>query len=198
MINTIDNNPKNENLYAFTTSFGMAIIVTSFFIDIVWQKGFLFASGGILMLSLLMNFSKVFNHFDLTRFKAILFDFTIDSSDKNIIEKILKYSKKDVLLIIVSLRDTYISNYKPIPDDIYIHYSDRVSVIDYNGLKKLFPIYKNMEKKFDKIIELISREDLKGLIIIPLLPKEKRLSTPELETEVYIQTGMKIKFFFPY
>ena len=140
------------------------------------------------------NFIK----FNLSKFKAIIFDVTIDSSDRNISKKISKYSKDDLLLFIISLRDEYSSYFRPLPLTLRKRYQKLVKILDHHTFKKLFNITGILEANFDNIINLISQEDLEKLQKISLLPKKEKFLIHNLKVDVKTIFKKKFEDYFNY
>lgn len=114
----------------------------------------------------------------LNKYKALLFDPTMDLSKKSIIGKILKYQHPNMLFFIVDYRRMGIWQTRPIhifniPSDSRIKYPQNVKIIDYILFSKLIGLKEKLRQYFFNSIHLVAD--------ILILDSEERDFSQELE-----------------
>lgn len=165
---------------------------------LIFSNGF-HPDGLILLTSKNLNFIKSFHPF-LNKIinpdiKCIIFDYTIDSSKRNIKKKVLKYGREGILMVIVSLRDRYLDGIRALPSEVN-QFRENVKIIDYHFLKEIFSLSKYYSASFDNLIQLICKEDLNRLNKIQKIPSNKRYTTLHLKKDIKKITGKNIIDFF--
>ncbi|GAG86717.1 unnamed protein product, partial [marine sediment metagenome] len=128
-------------------------------------------------------------------FKCIIFDYSIDSSKRNIKKKVLKYGREGILLVIISLRDRYLDGIRALPSDVK-QYKENAKIIDYHFFKEVFSLSKNYSASFDNLIQLVCKEDLNGLNKLQKLPSSKRYTTLHLKKDIKNITSKSIIDYF--
>ena len=165
---------------------------------LIFSYGF-HPDGLILLTRPVSNFLKSYHPFfhNVIKhdFKGIIFDYSIDASEKNLKKKARKYGKENILLIIVSLRDKYIDGIRSLPYDVR-ELRDNVKIIDYHFLKELFIFPEYYIKSFDYYIQLVCKEDLTKLSKIKNIPSDERFTTTDLKSEIRKISGKDIIDFF--
>jgi len=146
-------------------------------------------------LSFLKSYHPFFNNIVKPDFKCIIFDYSIDSSKRNIKKKVLKYGREGILLVIISLRDRYLDGIRALPSDVK-QYKENAKIIDYHFFKEVFSLSKNYSASFDNLIQLVCKEDLNGLNKLQKLPSSKRYTTLHLKKDIKNITSKSIIDYF--
>ena len=124
----------------------------------------------------------------LNRVKALVFDFTSDVSQQNIVNKILKYQHPEIFLFIIGYR-WYDSNvYLKIPDYRGIIDKKKIKIISIENLWKLFSIPLDLRQELKKTLMLAIDRDIDSLSDISFLENEELYNTDSLRVEL-IQNG---------
>ncbi len=149
----------------------------------------------------LMN--ELSGNFDnsLKNIKGILFDFTSNTSDSNIIDKILKYEAPELFIFIVGTQWYKYANIKELPIEHpkfnLIKYLDNVKIISHSLFKDLIKIRGKNKELFQKIINANYLQDLEELKKINTSLDINLNSTEDLRN-YYIHKKFIIKKFTEY
>ncbi len=127
----------------------------------------------------------------LNKVKVIVFDFTSDVSQRNIMDKIIKYQHPDLLLFIIGVRWYYDIPYLKVPEDRGVIGKKKIKIISIEDFCELFSIPLELIQELESILKLAIDRDIDSLSKISLLANEELYNTDSLHAEL-IQNG-KIK-----
>lgn len=100
---------------------------------------------------------------DLASVKSLVVDFTSDTTENNILNKVRKYQKSDVMLFIVG---TFWYSDDPImrlPQDDLVFHPENIKIFSYKILLELFNLDKKFRQLFENITSSIANNNLEKL-----------------------------------
>jgi len=136
-------------------------------------------------------FKSVLKVDSLSKYKAIIFDYTSAISDKNVIKKIKKYQDSEILLIIVGYRWYFNKNTRTLPEDKGILFPGNIRIISLDLFYSIFDLSENLTSKIKKYESFFTRFDLTSLKEAKLDEKIDILGNSSLKT--YLKTKLLIK-----
>lgn len=98
-----------------------------------------------------------------SKIKAIVFEFTSDTTFANVIKKVSKYQHPQIMLFIINTSKYWKDPTSIIINDMDVIYPDNFRIINYDLFLKLIGLNEEYKRRFLEIIEYITKRDIENL-----------------------------------